>query len=133
MSDHLSARLTSAIFVTFSGNCKKALTFYQSCFGGKLHLEYFSMERKGYTETPIVSGSLISDRIVIHGSDLVYDEGRKLGNYIAVFLHCKDMDDRKQLVEKLGSVKKRTFERAHDDAHLIEVIDAFDVRWILGI
>lgn len=90
------------------------------------------MELKGYTETPIVRGSLISDRIVIHGSDLVYDEGRKLGNYIAVFLHCKDMDDRKQLVEKLGSERKRPFEDTYDDSHLIEVIDAFDVRWILG-
>lgn len=129
----LSARLTSAIFVTFSGNCKKALTFYQSCFGGQLHFEYFPVELKGYTETPIVSGSLISDRIVIHGSDLVYDEGRRLGNYIAVFLHCKDMDDRRQLVEKLDSQRKRIFKGIFDKSQLIEITDAFDVRWILGI
>ena len=129
----LSTRLTSAIFVTFSGNCKKALTFYQTCFGGQLHFEHFPMVLEGYTETPIVSGSLISDRIVIHGSDLVYDEGRKLGNYIAVFLHCKDLADRKQLVEKLDSESKRIFKGFYDESQLIEITDAFDVRWILGI
>ena len=129
----LSTRLTSAIFVTFSGNCKKALTFYQTCFGGRLHFEHFPMEFEGYIGTPIVSGSLISDRIIIYGSDLVYEEGRKLGNYIAVFLHCKDLADRKQLVEKLDSESKRIFKGVYDESPLIEITDAFDVRWVLGI
>ena len=73
----------SAVFITFSGNCRKALTFYQGCFGGTLRLETFGEALDGYPETPVISGSLVSDRVVIHGSDLVHNEGRTLGNYIS--------------------------------------------------
>src|SRR5690606_7200125 len=102
-------KLVSAIFITFSGNCKKALSFYQTCFGGLLQFETFEKEIQGYSEVPIVSGSLVSDRIIIYGSDLVHNEGRKIGNYISVFLHCKDTSDRKELIEKLGFAKTNLF------------------------
>ena len=126
-------KFISAVFLTFSGNCKKALTFYQTCFGGTLQFETFGKELQGYTETPVVSGSLVSDRIVIHGSDLVHDEGRKLGNYIAIFLPCKNRQDRKELLEKLEFDQKKLFVTNEDDQNLIEVTDAFDVRWVLSV
>ncbi|WP_316814286.1 glyoxalase [Pedobacter heparinus] len=125
-------RLISAVFITFSGNCKKALSFYQTCFGGLLQFETFE-EVLGYTEMPVVSGSLIADRIIIHGSDLVHNEGRKLGNYISIFLHCKNAWYRKELIEKLKSDKMNFFVNNDEDQRLIEITDAFDVRWILGI
>ncbi|WP_316818455.1 glyoxalase [Pedobacter nyackensis] len=123
----------TAIFITFSGNCKKALSFYQSCFGGLLQFETFEKEIEGYAEMPVVSGSLVSDSIIIHGSDLVHNEGRKLGNYISIFLYCKNFYHRKELIEKLESNKKNVFVNNYDDQKLIEVTDAFDVRWMLGI
>lgn len=126
-------KMASAIFITFSGNCRKALTFYQTCFGGTLQFETFEKELHSYAEMPVVSGSLVSDRIVIHGSDLVHNEGRTLGNYIAVFLHCKNTDDRQALIGKLKVNKKNRFARNDDDQKLVEIIDAFDVRWVLGV
>lgn len=123
----------SGVFITFSGNCKQALSFYQTCFGGNLQFETFEKELQGYTERPIVIGSLLSERILIHGSDLVHNEGRKLGNYISIFLLCDNSNDRRELVEKLELGKKSTFVRNYDDAQLIEVTDAFEVRWVLGI
>lgn len=125
--------LKSAIFITFSGNCKKALSFYQNCFGGLLKFDTFEKGVPGYVEMPVVSGSLVSDDIVIYGSDLVHSEGRKLGNYISVFLHCENTRNRKELIEKL-EFNKHNFSANHaDDQKLIEVTDAFDVRWILGV
>ncbi|MNY47454.1 hypothetical protein D3C86_1827230 [compost metagenome] len=52
---------------------------------------------------------------------------------MAIFLHCKNTYDRKELIEKLGSDKKDVFVNKDDNQKLIEVTDAFDVRWILGI
>ncbi|TJZ62890.1 glyoxalase [Sphingobacterium olei] len=127
------SNLISAVFITFSGNCKKALTFYQSCFGGILQFETFEKDLQHYTEIPIVSGSLISDRIIIHGSDLVHNEGRKIGNYISLFLHCKNTIDRKELIEILGVDKKNLVVKNTDRQRLIELTDAFDVRWVLGV
>jgi PhnB protein len=132
MVEQNNTKLKSAIFITFTGNCKRALTFYQTCFGGLLQFETFEKELPSYTAMPVVSGSLVSDRIVIHGSDLVHDEGRKLGNYMSVFLHCENINARKALMEKLGSGKNLVVSN-HDDQKLIEVIDAFDVRWVLGV
>lgn len=132
MIEHYHDKLISAIFITFSGNCKKALSFYQTCFGGLLQFETFEKE-VGFPEMPVVSGSLVSDRIIIHGSDLVHNEGRRLGNYISIFLYCKNTDDRKGLIEKLKSDKKNFYLNNDDDQKLIEVTDVFDVRWILGI
>ena len=127
-----SDKLTGGIFITFAGNCKKALTFYQTCFGGTLHFETFDKELPGYKEKPVISGSLVADNIVIHGSDLVHNEGRKIGNYISVFLPFKNADDRKLLIDKLRG--NSLLSTSNDkEQKLVEITDAFDVRWVLGI
>lgn len=128
-----SDKLTGGVFITFAGNCKKALTFYHTCFGGTLHFETFDKELQGYTEKPVISGSLVADNIVIHGSDLVHNEGRKIGNYISVFLPFKNTDERKVLIEKLRSNSTAWSTSNDEEQKLIEITDAFGVRWILGV
>lgn len=133
MVAHTNGKTRSAVFITFSGNCKKALTFYQSCFGGILQLETFEEVLESYNEMPIVSGTLLADGITIHGSDLVHNEGRKLGNYMAVFFECENPNDRRKLIEKLVADRKDLLEGNNDAQNLIELTDAFDVRWVLAI
>lgn len=123
----------SAVFITFSGDCRKALTLYHTCFGGRLQFETFGQELEWYTEMPVVSGSLVTDRITIHGSDLVPDEGRKPGNYIAIFLQCANTYDRKAIIERLNPDKKNQLTSSDYDQNLVEITDAFDVRWVLGV
>ncbi|MDF2518187.1 MAG: glyoxalase [Sphingobacterium sp.] len=124
--------LRSGVFITFSGNCRKALTFYQSCFGGSLEFDILDKKINGYAELPIVSASLISPNVVIYGSDLVHDDGRKIGNYLSVFLSCTNVIDRGELVSKLTS-GRHAVQGNNETDPLIEVTDIFDVRWILGI
>jgi hypothetical protein len=125
-------RLQSGIFITFSGNCRAALTFYQACFGGTLHFEMFDEPLQGYTEVPVVSATLISDRIAIYGSDLVHNEGRKVGNYLAVFMSCVDIAERGELITRLTSRKNKKEDR-NTEHKFIEVTDLFNVRWVLGV
>lgn len=132
MITHNTDYLKAAIFITFSGNCKKALSFYQTCFGGELHFETLDQALPGFTETPVVSGSLVADRIIIHGSDLVHNEGRRVGNYLSIFLQCTNAADRLLLKKKLERNNKKSTDRV-EKATLIEVTDAFDVRWMLGV
>lgn len=126
-------KFVSAIFLTFSGNCREALTFYQTCFGGILQFKSFEKQLNGYGAMPVVSGSLVAENIIIHGSDLVHNEGRILGNYMAIFIHCTDTYVRKKLVGELEFGKGDSLARNYDDDQLIEIIDAFDVRWILYV
>lgn len=93
----------------------------------------FGQALQGYREMPVVSGSLVSDRIIIHGSDLVHDEGRTLGNYMSIFLHCKDVGDRESLIGKLGYTRKDPVDTRDSGQKLVEVTDPFDVRWVLGV
>lgn len=123
-------KFVSAFFLTFSGNCKEALTFYQTCFGGIVRFETFEKAIERYVETPVICGSLVSDHIIIHGSDLVHNEGRILGNYMAICLQCADTDIRKALIEKL-EFNKEFFPARNHDERLIEITDKFDVRWVL--
>ncbi|MGE8290172.1 MAG: glyoxalase [Sphingobacterium sp.] len=125
-------RLRSGVFITFSGNCRKALTFYQSCFGGSLDFDRLDKKINGYAELPIVSASLTSPNVVIYGSDLVHDDGRKIGNYLSVFLPCANVVDRGQLITKLAAERQAVLGNNETD-QLVEVTDIFDVRWILGI
>ncbi|MFC4870284.1 hypothetical protein [Negadavirga shengliensis] len=133
MTDSDNGKFVSAVFITFSGNCKRALTYYQTCFGGTLRFETFEEELQGYAEIPVVSGSLVSDSIVIYGSDLVHNEGRILGNYMSIFLQCRNIDDRQALIEKLKFNTQIPFVNNGDDHKLVEVTDAFDVRWVLSV
>ena len=125
-------QFVSAIFITFSGNCKEALTYYQTCFGGNLYFEVFDKKLPGYANLPVVSGSLVADDITIYGSDLVHNEGRIVGNYMAIFLQCEDSHARQELIEKLEFDKKDIPARNYDQK-LIEIVDAFDVRWALYV
>ena len=125
-------RLRSGVFITFSGNCRKALRFYQSCFGGSLHFDRLDKKINGFSELPIVSASLTSPSVVIYGSDLVHDDGRKIGNYLSVFLPCTNLVDRGRLVTKLAAGRQAILGNNETD-QLVEVTDIFDVRWILGI
>jgi len=127
-----SGNIRSAVFITFPGNCKAALSFYQHCFGGQLQFVFFEKEMNGCPERPVVSGSLVSDRLVIYGSDLVPDEGRSVGNHIAVFLYCMDRQERGAFIEKLAPQDVGQMGTEADDQPLVEIIDAFEVRWILG-
>ena len=122
----------AAVFITFSGNCKKALSFYRDCFGGTLQFDHFDLELAGFAEKPVVCGALISERFTIYGSDLVHNEGRKVGNYISIFLPCEDVEDRAIIHEKLGTCSDNSIARKGDQK-LVELTDAFDVKWVLAV
>lgn len=128
-----SVKLISSVFITFSGNCKEALTFYQNCFGGELYFEDFQEELPNYThQFPVVSGSLVSDKIIINGSDLVHNNGRKPGNHIAIYLNCKSNEERIELVTKLVPHKCQFFLIDDEYPQLLEFADAYEVNWVLG-
>lgn len=136
MTHPVSRPPAGAVFITFPGNCEKALTHYQSCFGGTLHFELFTKKLPGHPRRPVVSGSLVSARIVIHGSDMMHNEGRMLGNYIAVFLPCKDVVERQMLATKLAGrpdVVNSCPAAVSTPPVLVELVDIFDVRWVLAI
>lgn len=81
-------------YLTFNGNCREAMEFYQTCLGGEL-------EVKSVIETPegdkfpedfrklIVNARLKKDNIILMGTDLRNEEIVK-GNSVSILLNSKD-------------------------------------------
>lgn len=133
MLHHSHNRFQSGVFISFAGNCKEALTYYQTCFGGELYFQMMDKHLDGFAKIPVISGSLISDSVTIYGSDLVPDEGRQTGNYLAIFMLCNSAESRKLLLEKLMPIPKKTDAKNDEKIALIEVTDRYDVRWLLAV
>lgn len=126
-------KISSAFFITFSGDCKKAFTLYQQCFGGDLFFDVFEESISGVAELPVISGSLVSEKITLYGSDLVHNEGRRVGNFISLYIHCRDFSERLEYIKKLDRKYNDYFPQKYSGQKLVEITDCFDVRWVFGV
>lgn len=133
MSIITSVHTQSSVFITFNGNCRQAFTAYHACFGGELHIEKFELEVEGLTEKPVVKAVLESPKLVLYGSDLVHDEGRRIGNYMAVLVSCESEQERIHYIEQLSAASSNRELVTNTGQALIEIVDMFDVRWLFAI
>ena len=133
MSDsiHRDGILQTAVFITFSGNCRLALTHYQTCLGGTLEFNLFEHELPGYNIVPVVFGVLKTSHIHIYGSDLGPEEGRAPGNHMSIFLVCSNEQIRRDIIEKL--VHPLSKPKPSSASHLTECVDQFDVHWVIAL
>lgn len=122
----------SGVFLTFSGNCREAFMLYHACFGGDLVIEDFTQKIGTYADRPVIRAVLHSPIVTIQGSDLVYHEGRRVGNYMAVLIMCRSCEERKHFIGQLYDYEN-TLVVMEDQEPLIEIIDRFDVRWMFAI
>jgi PhnB protein len=99
-------------YLTFNGNCREAMEFYQRCLGGELCFQTLGESPKTkklpkYIKVHIVQASLKSDNLVLMGSDMT-DEELLRGNSISILLDCNDEDRIKAYYNKLEADGKAT-------------------------
>lgn len=116
-------------FITFNGNCREAMTFYQSCFGGELHFSCLGEAPGGHgfpTEMQqlVVHATLRSEHIQLYASDLAGEDGLQSGNQVSLF--CPAAPD--GLIQRLSSEGK-TIDQSGSWA---TVTDKFGVMWIFS-
>lgn len=129
----VTAETISGIFITFSGNCRQAFTSYQACFGGELYIETFEQAVEGFSEKPVVKAVLNSPKLILYGSDLVHNEGRRTGNYMAVLVSCTSEQERLHYLEQLRVQQTNHQPLTNTGQALVEMVDRFDVRWVFAI
>ena len=122
----------SGIFLTFSGDCREAFKLYHTCFGGELVIDAFSQQIEGCSAQPVIRAVLYAPKLVMQGSDLVYNEGRRVGNYMAVLIACNSYEERTRYIEQLYDYKHTTVLTSSTEP-LVEIVDRFDVRWMFAI
>lgn len=125
-------------YLTFNGNCREAMIFYQRCFGGELYLqtvgdtpaaENLPFELKDY----ILHASLDGNDLVLMGTDMVEDQGLVKGNSMSIMIECNDETEVRRYYEKLseGGVATHPLEPNFFGDLFGGLQDKFGNHWLL--
>ncbi|WP_163380617.1 VOC family protein [Cyclobacterium sp. SYSU L10401] len=74
-------------YLGFDGNCREAMAFYQTCFGGELQFQTFEespMECPSGKEGQILHSSLTGDNFLFMATDMTPPDGFKSGSEISL-------------------------------------------------
>ncbi|AOM76258.1 VOC family protein [Pedobacter steynii] len=125
-------------YLTFAGNCREAMTFYQSCLGGELSFqtigasplsEKMPEKMKGY----ILQATLTRGSIRIMGSDMVGKEGLVKGNAVALMLNCSTEEEARNCYQRLveGGTATHPLENSFWGALFGDLKDKYGNHWLL--
>lgn len=133
----MSSYLISSI--AFNGNCKEAMEFYQSVFGGKLEINYFNeMPSESTSSIPademqkVMHASLESDWIKLHGFDVMAQRGTFIpGNNWSISLIADSEESANNYFEKLsaGGVATMPMAKVFWNAYYGMCTDKYGTEW----
>ncbi|MDO7886337.1 VOC family protein [Hymenobacter cheonanensis] len=95
-------------YLSFSGDCRAALSFYQQCLGGELALTRFgdspvAAQVPAEAQDHILHGTLTAGALVLAGSDAGSLRGAlTVGTNVALALDCASDDEITTLFARLG-------------------------------
>lgn len=94
-------------YLTFNGNCREAMTFYQKCLGGTLRFQTIGesplsekLPRK--MKACILHATLSNGSLLLTGTDIVLEDGLIKGNAVALVLHCHAEKEIRACYKKLS-------------------------------
>ncbi|MEI7586978.1 VOC family protein [Runella sp.] len=95
-------------YLNFNGNCKEAMTFYQSCLGGELTLQPLA-ESPMAAQMPSEAGAQIlhgalnkNGTTLLLGSDMI-GSNRVSGNSVTLCIHCHSKKEIVNCFDQLAS------------------------------
>jgi len=126
-------------YLTFNGNCKEAMTFYQKCLGGELTFQTIgesplSAKMPQKMKDCILHSTLTKGNLVLMASDMVSAEGLIKGNSVSLSLQCNSEEEIKNVFNKLsanGTIKHH-LETTFWGALLGDLTDRYGNNWILN-
>jgi PhnB protein len=94
-------------YLTFNGTCREAMRFYQECLGGELVFQTVGESPMAAQIPPdmhqcIVHATLISNEMILMGSDMVSDQGLIQGNAVTLFLDCSSEEEVQRCYNRLS-------------------------------
>jgi PhnB protein len=125
-------------YLTFSGNCREAMLFYQEAIGGELALQTlgdspFGNKMPCHLKSYIMHATLTRGQLVLTGTDLVTDRGLYKGNSVSLLLHCGCTEELQETYARLARGGKVTSEPQvnYSGALFGDLIDRFGNHWLL--
>lgn len=127
-------------YLTFSGNCREAMTFYQAAIGGRLEFQTLGQSPFG-TKIPcqfqayILRASLTKDGLVLIGTDIVPEQGLQKGNAVSLMLNCTTGQELREIYAKLVDEGIATYPptvSGAGEALFGNLTDKFGNHWLLN-
>jgi PhnB protein len=125
-------------YLTFNGNCKEAMEFYQSCIGGELLVQTIgespmSEQMSKDMKNCILHSTLTKGEMILMGSDMVSEKGLVKGNAVSLLYNCESEEEIRRLYEQLG--KDGTYDHPIElsfwGALFGDLTDKFGNHWLL--
>lgn len=126
-------------YLTFNGNCREAMTFYQDCFGGELFLQSIgdspvAEQMPTQMKAHIMHATLTIGNVVLMGSDMAPHTGLITGNNVSLLINCESEAEIKERYEKLlaGSIAHQPLGDSFWGAIFGHLTDKFGINWLLN-
>lgn len=125
-------------YLTFNGNCRKAMMFYRDCLGGRLDIltlgeSMQTTEMPGEMKEVVLHATLSRKNLHLLATDMVGNQGLNKGNSVALMLHCSSENELRSSYAKLASHGRATYppEKTSGGALFGGLTDQFGVLWWL--
>ncbi len=126
-------------YLTFSGNCREAMTFYKECLGGDLTLQIIgesplAEKMPSKMKEYILHAALTKGELLLMGSDMVPEPGLTKGNAVSLALACSSENEIRQCFEKLSNGGQTThpLEDTFFGSIMGGLTDKFGNHWLLN-
>ncbi|AWW32003.1 VOC family protein [Echinicola strongylocentroti] len=125
-------------YLTFNGNCREAMRFYQACLGGTLEFQTIeesplSVNLPSAFKKCILHATLRHGQALLLGTDMVGDNGLKKGNSVSMMIDCGSQNEIRTYLSNLseGGLLIAPLEENYWGALVGEVQDKFGNYWLL--
>ena len=126
-------------YLTFNGNCRQAMNFYNEVLDGELSLQTIgdspmADKMPAKMKDCILHSQLTKGDLVLMGSDMVGEQGLLKGNSVTLMLVCNSEEEIKNCYEKLSAEGKAThpLENTFWGALFGGLTDKFGNHWLLN-
>jgi len=125
-------------YLTFAGNCREAMSFYNECLGGDLFFQTIgesplAEKMPKQMKDSILHSTLTKKNLVLMGSDMVSTEGLRKGNAVSLMLNCSSEKETRACYEKLSrdGKKNHPLEITFWGALFGDLTDKYGNHWLL--
>lgn len=123
-------------YLTFNGNCREAMNFYQHCFGGELSLQTveespMSCSMPSLMKKSILHATLVHEDFVLMASDMIGPGGFKKGNSITLAIQIDQQERILCLFQLLsGTQKSPDLISENGFSGPLVLLDRFGINWV---
>jgi PhnB protein len=125
-------------YLSFNGNCREAMSFYQQCLGGNLQLQTIEDTPASVPFPPAIKEKILqavlkNKKFALFGSDMLGEDGLQPGNRVSILFSCSTEKELRSCYAALSREgKKLSPIRRNNTGGLTGMLsDRYNVHWFL--